>query len=162
MTEKVTYVPTVIQWKDKSGTVQQRTINIEEGLSLAINGKKNYTAQAYEYNGKKPLLNVDEDVAYSILGFSRVNDDKDEKNNIYTLDRRDFSRAQEADGSNIANYQYGYLDALVKGYANSQTQKNLLFARFAIDGENDNKPKYNEFQMTTKGGNAISIFNNKK
>ena len=159
-TNKVTYVPTIIQWTDKSGKVQQRTINIEEGLKLSINGQKNYTAKAYEYKGKRPLLDVSENVAYSILGFSRVNDDKNEERNEYTLDSRDFAKAQNADGSNISNYNY--LDALVKGYANSSTQKNLLLARFAIDTDNGNRPKYNEFRMTTNDGNAISVFNVQK
>ena len=154
---KVNYVPTVIQWTDKQGKVQQRTVNIEEGLRLNISGKKNYTAKAYEYNGKKPLLSLSQEEAYSILGFSRMNDDKvtNSKGDVYTLDSKDFTKAHEAYGSSISNFNY--LDQKVKGFANSSTMKNLSSAGFAFNAET-NEPVFNEFQMKATNGTKISIF----
>ena len=158
MANDIRYVPTVIQWTDKQGNVQQRTVKIEEGLSLNINGK-NYTAKAYEYHGMKPLLNMRQSEAYSILGFSRMYDDKDSSGveDVYTLDSKDFAKAHEALGSGIQNFNY--LEQKVKGYANGTQMRNLSSARFARD--EDNNPLFGEFQMKTTNGTRISIFNKK-
>ncbi len=152
---EIRYVPTLIRWQDENGQTQQRTLNIQEGMRLNINGKK-YTAKAYDTSkGKMPLLSLSKEDAYSVLGFSRMYDDK--KDNVFTLDNKDFQKAQESYGSNI----YNYLEDRMKNRAGTGAKVETAYFPVYTDKNDNNKvkPDFGEFRIYTKPGHKISIFN---
>ena len=158
MTEKVTYVPTVIQWTE-NGKVRQRLVNIEEGFSFNFeqSNNKKYLAQAYKNNGKKPLLTLSKEDAYAILGFSRMKDDSLEKKSgdrEYFLDYQDLEAASQAEGSSQVNFLRDKM-IMTSGYG-----AKIADAHFAID-DKGNKLE-NHFKIRHSDANKISVFYNPK
>lgn len=144
MTDKINYVPTVIKWVE-NGKEQKRTINIQEGISFDFSGKT-YTAKAYKFDGKRPLLNLSKEDAYSLMGFSKLNDDSkvDKKGQKeYTLDVKDWDMAKRLSGSSNNNELKMRLSTLAP-------EAHTFRAQF---GFNDN----NKFEL-----NHVSIFYNKE
>ncbi len=149
MTDKINYVPTVIRWVE-NGKEQQRTINIQEGFKFDFSGKS-YTAKSYNYNGKKPLLSLSKEDAYSLMGFSKLNDDSKVDNKgkkEYTLDAKDWDTAMQLRGSSDA----GLLKRRISTLA---PEAHTFKAQF---GHDDKMNVLNDkFEL-----NHVSIFFNKK
>lgn len=101
--DKITYVPTIVRWEE-DGKVQERKMQIEEGFSFNFERSKNYTAKAYKFKGKMPVMNLTKEEAYNILGLSHASETATEKKNKeYVLDRKDLEKAKQEANSNITD-----------------------------------------------------------
>ena len=69
MANEIRYVPTVIRWVE-NGKEQKMTINIQEGFEFNFKSQnQSYTAKEYKDNGKKPILSLSKEDAYSLKAF---------------------------------------------------------------------------------------------
>jgi len=148
MSNDIRYVPTVIRWVE-NGQEQKRTINIEEGFKFNFNNQS-YTAKAYKDNGNKPILSLSKEDAYSLMGFSKLNDDSKELKNgnkVYTLDSKDWDTAIRLRGGS---------EGLLKNRISSLAPEAHTFrAQFGHD--KNMKTLDDKFEL-----NHVSIFYDKK
>lgn len=100
MTPKVRYVPTIIRWEE-NGKVEERRVNIEDGMTLKLEQSKHktFTAKAYDTSkGKTPVWSMSKEDAYNILGISHAKEDGVTKSGKYTyvLTSEDIEAAKKA------------------------------------------------------------------
>lgn len=157
-TPEVKYVPTLIRWKE-NGKIQERYMKIEEGFNFKFeqSGKK-YEAKAYNSPGKMPVLNLEKEDAYNILGLSHAHEDgyKNKKGQqIYVLNNKDIEAAKQADRSNMVD---------------NLTRQHTSWAGSGARVVNVDVTTSGGLSIIHKGTNSqgrsveygISIFNNKK
>ena len=152
--DKVTYVPTVVQWTE-NGKVKQRTVNIEEGFSFNFmqSNNKNYKATAYKRNGQMPLLSLSKEDAYALLGFSRMLDDSQETRNgnrVFYLDHQDLEAARNADRTDQVNFLTDKM-IMTAGFG-----AKIAYAQFPTDEEGNKM--YDQFRISHSDTKKISIF----
>ena len=64
MVDEVKYVPTLVRWSE-NGKVEERTVNIQEGINIQFgqSNEKKYTAIAHNSKNKIPVLNLKKEEA---------------------------------------------------------------------------------------------------
>ena len=95
--QEILYVPTIVQWVEDDKT-EQRKVNIEDGLTIKLEqSDKTYTAHAND-SDDYPVLELEKEDAYCLLGISHANEDGFTKDGKYTyvLDSEDIELAQQA------------------------------------------------------------------
>ena len=154
MANEIRYVPTVIRWVE-NGKEQKMTINIQEGFEFNFKSQnQSYTAKEYKDNGKKPILSLSKEDAYSLKAFSKLNGDKDKDGKslvngkeVYTLDAKDWDMAIRLRGGS---------EGLLKNRLSTLAPEAHTFkAQFGHD--KNMRTLDNQFDL-----NNVSIFFNKK
>lgn len=100
MAEPVRYIPIVVRWNE-DGKVQQRTVNIEEGMTFNFEQSKKNALQpkACQTKGQAYIWDLKKEDAYNLLGLSHAKEDgyKNKKGEyIYVLDSKDIEKAKAA------------------------------------------------------------------
>ena len=100
MTQGIRYIPTVVRWEE-NGKIQQRTVNIEEGMTFNFEQSKKNSLQPKACNtkGQAHIWNLKKEDAYNLLGLSHANEDgyNNKKGEyIYVLDSKDIEKAKQA------------------------------------------------------------------
>ncbi len=108
MTEPVRYIPIVVRWNE-DGIVQQRTINIEEGMTFNFeqSGKNNLQPKACQTKGQAHIWALAKEDAYNLLGLSHAKEDgyKNPKGEyIYVLNSDDIEQAKAANPNQMASW----------------------------------------------------------
>lgn len=108
MTPKVRYVPTIIRWQE-NGKVEERKINIEDGMTFELeqSGHKKFTAKAYDTSkGKTPVWQMSKEDAYNVLGISHAKEDGLTENGRYTyvLNSEDIEVAKKASQDKMTSW----------------------------------------------------------